>query len=84
MPDFVLRVPVVDREQAAVYVDRRNSGRVDFHNAFAGRHEAPARLIGGQIELQIIVDRSCIEVFINDGEAVISDRIFPTARDAMI
>ncbi len=30
-----------DRERAAIYVDRRKSGNVDFHKAFAGRHEAP-------------------------------------------
>ncbi len=73
-----------DREPGVVYVDRRKSGIVDFHKAFAGRHEAPARLIDGKITLQIIVDRSSIEVFAGDGEAVISDRIFPTANQPMI
>ena len=34
--------------------------------------------------LTIIVDRSTIEVFINDGEAVISDRIFPNSRTPVI
>lgn len=69
-----------DRNYAGVYVDRTKSGNVDFHNAFAGRHAAPARTINGEISLRIIVDRSTVEVFINGGEAVISDRIFPTSR----
>lgn len=73
-----------DRDDRGVYVDRRNSGQVDFHKDFAGRHSAPARLIDGKITLQIFVDRSTIEVFINDGEAVISDRIFPTKQSAVI
>jgi fructan beta-fructosidase len=73
-----------DREGGVVYVDRRKSGNVGFHDAFAGRHEAPTRLINGHVNLHVIVDRSTIEVFINDGEAVISDRIFPTKRSATI
>lgn len=73
-----------DRHYAGVYVDRTQSGNVGFHQAFAGRHTAPARLIDGDVTLQILVDRSTIEVFINDGEAVISDRIFPTGRQPVI
>ena len=73
-----------DRVPAAVYVDRRHSGNVQFHPAFPGRHEAPTRILDGQVTLEIIVDRSSIEVFINDGEAVISDRIFPTGRQPII
>ncbi len=69
-----------DTKPGVVYVDRRHSGKIDFHQAFPGRHEAPSRLLNGSVKLQLIVDRSSIEVFINDGEAVISDRIFPTAR----
>ncbi len=30
--------------------------------------EAPCRPIGGRIKLQILVDRTSIEIFINDGE----------------
>ncbi|MBL8815513.1 MAG: glycoside hydrolase family 32 protein [Planctomyces sp.] len=73
-----------DREPAAVYVDRRNSGIVDFHPAFAGRHEAPARLIDGAVAVQILVDRSSVEVFINDGEAVITDCVFPSGRTPVV
>ena len=73
-----------DRNYSGVYVDRTKSGNVDFHNAFAGRHTAPARIINGKVYLQIFVDRSTVEVFINGGEAVISDRIFPTNRRATI
>ncbi|XZE22294.1 glycoside hydrolase family 32 protein [Pirellulaceae bacterium SH449] len=73
-----------DRENLGVYVDRTKSGNVSFHPAFPGRHDAPARLIDGKVELRILVDRSSIEVFINDGEAVISDRIFPGGQQPWI
>lgn len=67
-----------DRFDAAVYVDRTKSGNVGFHPAFAGRHRAPARVVGGVVKLRVVVDRSSVEVFVNDGEAVITDRIFPS------
>ncbi|MCS7468483.1 glycoside hydrolase family 32 protein [Stieleria sp. ICT_E10.1] len=73
-----------DREPGAVYVDRRKSGNVAFHQAFAGRHEAPVRVLDGEVSLRLLVDRSSIEVFINDGEAVISDRIFPSGQKPTI
>ncbi|MCA9266217.1 MAG: glycoside hydrolase family 32 protein [Planctomycetales bacterium] len=73
-----------DRNDSGVYVDRTKSGIVDFHDAFAGRHIAPARTIQGEISLRIFVDRSTIEVFVNGGEAVISDRFFPTSRQATV
>jgi fructan beta-fructosidase len=73
-----------DREGSVVYVDRRHSGNTTFHPAFAGRHEAPSRLIHGQVKLHVIVDRSSIEIFVNDGEAVISDRFFPLGEDIQI
>ncbi|KAA5544495.1 glycoside hydrolase family 32 protein [Roseiconus nitratireducens] len=73
-----------DRQGRVVYVDRRRSGTVDFHETFAGRHEAPVRTIDGRVTLEMIVDRSTIEVFINDGEAVISDRIFPSSQQPVI
>lgn len=73
-----------DRNPGAIYVDRRNSGNVNFHKSFAGRHEAPIRVINGEVKLEIIVDRSSVEVFINDGESVISDRIFPSSNEPFI
>jgi fructan beta-fructosidase len=73
-----------DRNYSGVYVDRTKSGNVSFHKAFPGRHTAPARTIDSELTLQIFVDRSTVEVFINDGEAVISDRIFPTDKATSI
>ena len=54
-----------DQNPGVVYLDRRQSGDVEFHPAFAGRHEAPARLTQGKVQLRVFVDRSLVEVFIN-------------------
>lgn len=66
-----------DASGGSVFVDRTNSGRVDFHEDFARRNDAPARLIDGKIKLHIFVDWSSVEVFVNGGESVITNRIFP-------
>jgi len=66
-----------DAEQGTVFVDRSNSGESDFHEDFATRNDAPVRLIDGKVKLHIFVDWSSVEVFVNDGEAVLTNRIFP-------
>jgi fructan beta-fructosidase len=66
-----------DSNSKTVFVDRSRSGEDDFHSDFSQRNDAPARLIDGKIRLQIFVDWSSVEVFVNDGEAVITNRIFP-------
>ena len=73
-----------DSQFMGVYVDRTKSGNVSFHPAFPGRHNAPTRLIDGKCSVRILVDRSSIEVFVNDGEVVISDLVFPTNRQPWI
>lgn len=66
-----------DAEKKTVFIDRTKSGNVQFHAAFAGRHEAPLQLRDGKIKLRILVDRTSVEVFANDGEAALTDLIFP-------
>jgi len=66
-----------DAAAGTVFVDRTLSGEVGFSEDFARRMDAPARLIDGKIKLHVFVDWSSVEVFINDGEQVITTRIFP-------
>jgi fructan beta-fructosidase len=66
-----------DAVNGTVFVDRTNSGQDDFNDGFAQRNDAPARVIDGIVKLHIFVDWSSIEVFVNEGEAVITNRIFP-------
>jgi sucrose-6-phosphate hydrolase SacC (GH32 family) len=59
------------------FIDRTKSGNVGFHPAFAGRHAGPLTAPNGRIRLRILVDRSSVEVFGNDGETAITDLVFP-------
>jgi sucrose-6-phosphate hydrolase SacC (GH32 family) len=60
------------------FVDRRKSRAKPFHAAYPGRHAGPVRWRDGRIVLRVLFDRSTLEVFANDGETVISDRLYPT------
>jgi fructan beta-fructosidase len=60
-----------------LYIDRRQSGVVDFHPAFAGVYRAPLSLRDGVLRLRVLIDRSSIEVFADDGVVVSTNRVFP-------
>jgi fructan beta-fructosidase len=60
-----------------VFVDRTRSGDVSFAPQFPVRQVAPVRE-SSQLKLHIYLDRSSVEVFVNDGEAVLTDRIYPS------
>lgn len=66
-----------DADAGTVFVDRTNSGEDDFYEGFAQRNDAPVNLKDGKIKLHVFVDWSSVEVFVNDGETVITNRIFP-------
>jgi fructan beta-fructosidase len=68
-------------ETSTLFVDRTDSGFTSFSPSFPGRHEAPLPLTHGSIKLHLFLDWSSIEVFGNDGEAVITDLIFPDVND---
>jgi len=63
-------------------LDRRRSGKTDFHPKFPGVHEAMLPDRNGRVSLHLFLDTSSIEVFGNDGEVVLTDLILPggTAR----
>jgi fructan beta-fructosidase len=65
-----------DAVHSEVYVDRTHSGEISFSKDFPGRHSAEIEK-GGSIKFHIFVDRSSVEVFVNDGERVLSERIYP-------
>lgn len=68
----------VDRNLGRVFVDRTHSGRVDFHPKFPGVQDAPLAPRDGKVKLHIFVDACSVEVFVNDGEIVFTDLVFPS------
>jgi beta-fructofuranosidase len=70
---------VCDRAQQTVWVDRTNSNA----NAPEENAEACPFAIGNALTLRVFVDRSIIEVYINDGRACIIDRVYPSQADSV-
>lgn len=60
-----------------LFVDRAESGQTDFSPTFPGVHTAPMQPVEGRVRLHILVDRSSVEVFGNDGLVVMTEQIFP-------
>jgi fructan beta-fructosidase len=69
-----------DNKKHQLFIDRSRSGRVDFKSTFAGRHAASLKPRGNRVHFDIFLDRSSIEVFGNDGEVVLTDRIYPRSQ----
>lgn len=66
-----------DTTTQELYVDRTCSGAADFNSTFPGVQTAPLKAKNGKVKLRILVDWSSVEVFGGNGEAVITDQIFP-------
>ena len=66
-----------DLEQNVLKVDRRNCGLKDFNQKFVSEPIAP--LIKKDIyKIRLLVDKASSEIFINDGETVMTNIIFPS------
>ena len=68
---------ILEKSGEKLVFDRSNSGIVDFSEDFPKLHNIPN--IGLSIEhVRIYIDHSSLEFFINDGEMVITELIFPS------
>lgn len=68
-----------DRGTGEIYVDRTRSGLTDFSPSFPSVSRAPVTVgADGLVRLRVVVDRSSVEVFAQDGEAVITSAVYPS------
>ena len=68
-----------NKEKRTVKVDRSKAGTSNFSEKFSPYHEValPSSGSDGTVRLRILLDSSSVEVFAQDGAAVISDIFFP-------
>lgn len=66
-----------DRTTSSLFLDRTRSGDVGFSPAFPSRSAAPLALTAGSLQLHVFVDKSSVEVFAGDGEATLTDLVYP-------
>lgn len=69
----------VDRDKKVVIFDRRKSGKVDFSEKFAPgvQQMKIPNIPDGPIEIMMLLDHSSLELFINEGQYVMTNQIFP-------
>lgn len=68
-----------DAAKQKLYIDRSKIANSDFNKNFksASRFETDLSPMSNQIKLRVFFDNSIVEVFANDGEAVLTAQIFP-------
>jgi fructan beta-fructosidase len=59
-----------------IFIDRTNSGKSAFSKKFATKHTAPYRH-GSTLRLHAFIDVSSVELFVDNGEIVMSEIFFP-------
>ncbi len=65
-------------EEKQFFLDRTNSGNVEFQDDFASVQIMPVEdLPEGEYEVRVLIDNSSIEVFINKGQYVMTSQLFP-------
>jgi fructan beta-fructosidase len=67
-----------DSQKNILILDRRNSGNVSFSKKFPNINQIELIPENGKIKLDILVDKSIIEVFANGGKESITSLVYPT------
>ena len=72
-----------DAAKQLLYIDRSKSGARSFNKNFEklSRFETTLALLNRQLQLHIFFDHSIVEVFANNGKAVLTAQIFPDESD---
>lgn len=66
-----------DKAAKQITLDRRTSGLTAFKDNFASEMKAPLAT-GKEYRIRLLVDKASVELFVNEGETVMSSILFPT------
>ena len=71
----------LDNRNKMLWLDRSKSGKVDFKKEFVnGKQRMPIpNLPDGDFEVRMLLDQSSLELFLNKGQYVMTNQIFPNA-----
>lgn len=68
----------IDNIKKELFIDRTNSGKTDFKTNFADKiSKAPLTKSYQNAKFKIVLDKTSIEIFFNDGEKVMTEIFFP-------
>ncbi len=79
-------VSLLDYEVATgkLTFDRTKSGKVAFHEKFPSVESMTVLPENGQLKLAIFVDNSVVEIYANNGKAVLTSLVFPTKSKGLV
>ena len=63
-----------------IFLDRTTSGNTGFSGSFPNVRTAGYSPVNGQVQFHIFVDQDSIEVFVDDGQIVFTDLIYPDSK----
>ena len=68
----------IDNIKKQYYLNRQNSGKVTFSDKFANTiSKAPIKNPSNMLKIEVLLDKTSIEVFYNDGETIMTEIFFP-------
>jgi fructan beta-fructosidase len=73
-----------DEVSRRMFLDRSRSGNTSFNKTFPEVHQAPVAIRDGKLKLHLFIDACSIELFVNDGELVFTDLVFPARTSRQI
>jgi len=68
----------VTTQPLEVFVDRRKARAGENNPEYLSRQSGAVRWRDDRITLRVLSDRSVVEIFVNDGENVVTERFYPT------
>lgn len=69
----------IDNKMKELFVDRSKSGKTDFGKNYAAPvTKAPLNHAYTDAKIKLVIDKTSIEIFVNDGEKVLTEIFFPS------
>ncbi len=75
---------IYDVGSGVLAFDRTESGNVTFSDRFPSIEKVTVKPENGKLKLHVLVDRSIVTIFVNGGEKVMTDMVFPTKHEGKI
>ena len=67
----------IDQQKSVVLLDRSQSGETSFNNQFGNLQKGVLTTTSDAFTVTVVVDRSSLELFIDDGATVMTSLVFP-------
>lgn len=67
----------IDQEKSAILLARSQSGRTSFNDQFGDIQKGTLSTVSTTFNVEVVIDRSSVEVFVDDGTTVMTSLVFP-------